>query len=107
MFLSNLSNHCKEQVSSLVLKNLASELKCKIKKDKEKTRRFTTTRKIFGQPIQAGVLVDVTLTNNTIVQVPSFVHQACERILLNVTTEGIFRRGGSTIRQKAIRVSIL
>ena len=106
MFLTDLNNQCKEQISTLVVKDLATELKFKIKKDKDKSRRFTTTKKIFGQPIQAVTLKQVTLNNNTSVQVPLFVHQACERILMNVTTEGIFRRGGSTVRQKAIRVRI-
>lgn len=50
-------------------------------------------------------LTDVVLANGGIVQVPQFVADACARILEHVDTEGIFRKAGSSLRQKEIKVS--
>lgn len=50
-------------------------------------------------------MTDVILANGNIVQVPLFVSDACQRILDNVKTEGLFRKAGSATRQREIRVS--
>lgn len=50
-------------------------------------------------------LTDVILANGRVVQIPMFVAEACNRILEQVATEGIFRKAGSFVRQKEIRVS--
>lgn len=50
-------------------------------------------------------LTDVILLNGGIVQVPRFIFDACQIILDNVSTEGLFRKAGSNMRQKEIRVS--
>ena len=106
MYYSELNSHCRDEISSLVIKDLYSTLKFKVKKEKPRKITANASNKIFGQPIQSNKLIDVTLENNSSVQIPIFVARACSRILEGVQTEGIFRRGGSQIRQKAIRVSI-
>lgn len=62
-------------------------------------------RRIFRMPLHLLELSDVILTNGIVVQIPTFVADACNRILEQVETEGIFRKAGSSIRQKEIRVS--
>lgn len=49
-------------------------------------------------------LTDVILINGGIVQVPRFISDACQIILDSVYTEGLFRKAGSNMRQKEIRV---
>ena len=49
-------------------------------------------------------LTDVILANGSITQVPLFVSDACQRILENVTVEGLFRKAGSTSRQREMKV---
>lgn len=38
-----------------------------------------------------------------LVEVPSFVVQSCQAILKNVQTEGLFRKAGSSCRQREIK----
>ncbi|GAB0100480.1 uncharacterized protein DMENIID0001_165280 [Sergentomyia squamirostris] len=63
-------------------------------------------KRIFQTPLHQLELVDVFLVRGSIVQVPRFVSDACQRILEQVTTEGLFRKAGSTARQKTIRSSL-
>jgi hypothetical protein len=56
-------------------------------------------------PLHALELTDVNLTSGGVVQVPVFVSDACQRILENVNTEGLFRKAGSAKRQQEIKVS--
>lgn len=61
--------------------------------------------KIFNtQPSQLE-LTDVVLTNGGITQIPVFVSDACQSILDQITTEGLFRKAGSTARQREIKVN--
>lgn len=48
---------------------------------------------------------DVVLTNGGITQIPVFVSDACQCILEQVTTEGLFRKAGSAARQREIKVT--
>lgn len=50
-------------------------------------------------------LTDVILANGKITQVPLFVSDACQRILDQVSTEGLFRKAGSAVRQREIKVN--
>lgn len=63
-------------------------------------------RLVFNVALDKLELTDVRLANGTITQVPLFVSDACERIIEQVTTEGLFRKAGSTARQREIRVSL-
>lgn len=60
--------------------------------------------KVFQVPLNQTELVDVVLTNGCIVQIPVFVADACQRIQEHIQTEGLFRKAGSTARQREIRV---
>lgn len=57
-------------------------------------------------PLAALELTDVVLASGGVVQIPKFVADACQRILEQVETEGLFRKAGSANRQKEIRVRI-
>jgi hypothetical protein len=48
----------------------------------------------------------VLLNCGTAVEVPSFVARACSYIKQHIKTEGIFRKAGSTSRQKELKVSV-
>lgn len=61
--------------------------------------------KIFNSHLSQLELTDVVLTNGCITQVPVFVSDACQSILEQVTTEGLFRKAGSAARQREIKVS--
>lgn len=62
-------------------------------------------RKIFNVPLDKIELTDVILKNG-ITQVPIFVADACQRILEQVQIEGLFRKAGSSARQREIRASL-
>lgn len=64
-------------------------------------------RRIFNVPLDKLEMTDVILANGGITQVPLFVSDACQRILEQVSTEGLFRKAGSTARQREIRVRIM
>lgn len=61
-------------------------------------------KKIFRMHLHLLELTDVILANGGIVQIPQFVADACQRILEHIETEGIFRKAGSSLRQKEIKV---
>lgn len=62
-------------------------------------------KRIFNVPLHTLELTDVILANGGIAQVPIFVSDACQRILEQVHTEGLFRKAGSSKRQQEIKVS--
>lgn len=49
---------------------------------------------------------EVTLSTGNVCEVPQFVVDATQRILEDVKVEGLFRKAGSAIRQKEIRVCV-
>lgn len=62
-------------------------------------------RKIFGLPLNKLDFTDVKLSNGLASRVPTFVSEACLRIMNHIEFEGLFRKAGSSSRQKEIRVS--
>lgn len=62
-------------------------------------------RKIFGLPLHKLDFVDVKLSNGSLTRVPNFVSDACSRVMEHIDVEGLFRKAGSSSRQKEIRVS--
>lgn len=50
---------------------------------------------------------NVILKSGATAKVANFIAEACDNVLRNVDTEGIFRRPGSASRQDEIMVSIL
>lgn len=49
-------------------------------------------------------MTDVIMANGSIIQIPRFVSDACQRILEQVGTEGLFRKAGSSARQRELKV---
>ncbi|XP_011295969.1 uncharacterized protein LOC105262494 isoform X2 [Musca domestica] len=94
-----------------LFKAVISELKSmgiKFFKEKLKATQKNTlvsgSKRIFRVPLHHLELCDVILANGSVVQIPKFVADATNRILEQVETEGIFRKAGSSLRQKEIRV---
>ncbi|XP_055586231.1 uncharacterized protein LOC129738931 [Uranotaenia lowii] len=63
-------------------------------------------KRIFNAPLHTLELTDVILANGRVAQVPLFVSDACQRILEQVNTEGLFRKAGSSKRQQEIKASL-
>lgn len=61
---------------------------------------------MFNVPLHHLQLETVILANGSYVEIPQFVSEASQRILDFVETEGIFRKAGSTARQKIIISSL-
>ncbi|XP_058055574.1 uncharacterized protein LOC131206984 [Anopheles bellator] len=97
----------KEELYSVVVSELRRH---NIKYRKEKTSKASQDkvkcRRIFNAPLHTLELTDVILANGGIVQIPLFVSNACQFILENVDTEGLFRKAGSSKRQRDIRTSL-
>ncbi|XP_037925102.1 rho GTPase-activating protein 11A-like isoform X2 [Hermetia illucens] len=104
MLLGDVLN--KDELSSLVIAEL-KEFGIKFRKEKKtKSAQEKCCRRIFRMPLAALELTDVVLASGGVVQIPKFVADACQRILEQVETEGLFRKAGSANRQKEIRVGL-
>lgn len=68
-------------------------------------KNWKCRQSIFRTPMCLLEQTDVVLANGRVVQIPTFVADACSRILEQVETEGLFRKAGSFSRQKEICVS--
>ncbi|XP_059611956.1 uncharacterized protein LOC132258599 [Phlebotomus argentipes] len=102
MFVNNIED--KDTLHTAVMKELREN---GIKYQKPKKRQMgqdkSGGRRIFHTPLHLLELTEVFLVNGSVVQVPHFVSDACQWILDQVTTEGLFRKAGSTARQKSMR----
>lgn len=99
--------HNKDELCTLVIDELKYfGVKCRRDKKKQSTATGINCRRIFRQPLHLLELTDVILVNGSVVQIPKFVADACNRILEQVETEGIFRKAGSSLRQKEIRTTL-
>ncbi|XP_061399458.1 uncharacterized protein LOC133335169 [Musca vetustissima] len=95
----------KEELRRHVISELKSlGIKCFKEKYKTSQNKVCDSKRIFRTPLHLLELCDVILANGSVVQIPKFVADATNRILEQVETEGIFRKAGSTLRQKEIRV---
>ncbi|XP_046804540.1 uncharacterized protein LOC111689385 isoform X2 [Lucilia cuprina] len=105
MDISDIRN--KDEFSEIVISELkAFGVKYQKEKKKKDIQNKTQRKNIFRTHLHLLDLTDVILANGRVVQIPSFVAEACNRILEQVETEGIFRKAGSFVRQKQIRVSL-
>lgn len=66
----------------------------------------TKSRKAFKVPLQNLPMQIVTLPSGQQLVVPKLVHELCSYIMSKVSTEGLFRKGGSKSRQNEIKVTI-
>lgn len=62
-------------------------------------------KRIFGVPLNNLEFTEVKLSSGALCRIPIFVSDACARIMDQIEVEGIFRKAGSQIRQKEIRVN--
>lgn len=62
-------------------------------------------QKIFGVSLKELEFTEEKLSNGSSCRIPIFVADACSRIMEHIEVEGLFRKAGSTVRQKEIRVS--
>ncbi|XP_065371031.1 uncharacterized protein LOC135963184 isoform X2 [Calliphora vicina] len=104
MNISDITN--KDEFSAIIINELKT-FGVKYQKEKKKKIQNKSCRKnIFRTHLHLLDLTDVILANGRVVQIPIFVAEACNRILEQVETEGIFRKAGSFVRQKEIRISL-
>lgn len=62
-------------------------------------------KKIFGVSLNNLEYTEVKLSNGAVCRIPIFISDACARIMEHIEVEGIFRKAGSQLRQKEIRVT--
>ncbi|KAI8116915.1 hypothetical protein FF38_02963 [Lucilia cuprina] len=105
MNISDIRNQ--DEFSEIVISELKTfGVKYQKEKKKKDIQNKAQRKNIFRTHLHLLDLTDVILANGRVVQIPSFVAEACNRILEQVETEGIFRKAGSFVRQKQIRVSL-
>ncbi|XP_047466738.1 rho GTPase-activating protein 11A isoform X2 [Mugil cephalus] len=61
----------------------------------------SNTTKVFGVPLES-----LPYYNMECGRVPSFLVDACMKVLAHVETEGLFRKSGSVVRLKALRAKL-
>nr|XP_018899586.1 PREDICTED: uncharacterized protein LOC109032092 [Bemisia tabaci] len=82
-------------------------VKSSLKKLNSKSNLTTVSKKIFNTPISHLDRQPVLLRHSgAIVHIPSFLINACNHLRSDLTVEGIFRKAGSTIRQKEIKTRL-
>uniref|UniRef100_A0A182Q5S1 Rho-GAP domain-containing protein n=1 Tax=Anopheles farauti TaxID=69004 RepID=A0A182Q5S1_9DIPT len=105
VLINDLDN--KEELYAVLLDELRkSGIKYRKEKNSKASQEKPKCKRIFKTPLHALELTDVLLANGGIVQIPVFVSNACQFILENVDTEGLFRKAGSTKRQAEIRTGL-
>ncbi|XP_055523946.1 uncharacterized protein LOC129717797 [Wyeomyia smithii] len=105
IFINEIEN--KEEIANVIISELREHgikyrKEKRIKVGQEKNR----CKKIFNVPLHTLELTDVILANGYVAQIPAFVSNACQRVLEQIKTEGLFRKAGSAKRQQEIKASI-
>uniref|UniRef100_A0A182VXF9 Rho-GAP domain-containing protein n=1 Tax=Anopheles minimus TaxID=112268 RepID=A0A182VXF9_9DIPT len=105
VLINDLDN--KEELYAVLQEELRkSGIKYRKEKSSKASNEKPKCKRIFKTPLHALELTDVLLANGGIVQIPLFVSNACQFILENVDTEGLFRKAGSTKRQQQMKASL-
>uniref|UniRef100_A0A182R379 Rho-GAP domain-containing protein n=1 Tax=Anopheles funestus TaxID=62324 RepID=A0A182R379_ANOFN len=105
VLINDLDN--KDELYAVLQEELRkSGIKYRKEKNSKASNEKPKCKRIFKTPLHALELTDVLLANGGIVQIPLFVSNACQFILENVDTEGLFRKAGSTKRQQQIKASL-
>lgn len=122
MLMNDVDNQ--EDLHSIVIKNLRNVgVKYRSKKNNKKVQvrgwknreifllfyltfqdDIVFNNKIFNKPLNCLQLHTVKLDKNVSIQIPQLVHELCSYISCSLETEGLFRKAGSTARQKEIKV---
>ncbi|XP_063216347.1 uncharacterized protein LOC134527529 isoform X2 [Bacillus rossius redtenbacheri] len=102
MYIFEVSN--KEDIKGIVVQNLRNlGIKHRIKKYDCATKNICQPGKVFGVSLVSLSTDAVFLNSGAIIEVPSLVLDACCRIRENIEMEGLFRKAGSSVRQKEIK----
>lgn len=97
----------KDELFNVIVSELRGHgIKYRKEKRNKTGQEKSRCKRIFNTPLHTLELTDVILANGGIAQVPLFVSDACQRILEQVNTEGLFRKAGSSKRQQEIKSSI-
>lgn len=105
MLINDVEN--KEELFKIIVSELRSHgIKYRKEKRSKPGQDKPRCRRIFNVPLHTLELTDVILANGGIAQVPLFVSDACQRILEQVHTEGLFRKAGSSKRQQEIKANL-
>lgn len=105
MLINDVEN--KEELYQTIVSELRSHgIKYRKEKRSKPGQDKPRCRRIFNAPLHTLELTDVILANGGIAQVPLFVSDACQRILEQVHTEGLFRKAGSSKRQQEIKANL-
>ncbi|KAG4075618.1 hypothetical protein HA402_003443 [Bradysia odoriphaga] len=108
MLIAEIANRA--ELSAVVTSELREIYGIKYRRDKIHHQKAQANklnhRKIFNTHLTQLELTDVVLTNGGITQIPVFVSDACQSILEQVTTEGLFRKAGSAARQREIKAHL-
>ncbi|KAL1400836.1 hypothetical protein pipiens_007099 [Culex pipiens pipiens] len=105
MLINDVEN--KEELFNIIVSELRSHgIKYRKEKRSKPGQDKLRCRRIFNVPLHTLELTDVILANGGIAQVPLFVSDACQRILEQVHTEGLFRKAGSSKRQQEIKANL-
>ncbi|XP_023705411.1 uncharacterized protein LOC111863376 isoform X2 [Cryptotermes secundus] len=109
MFISDVEGSHKEELYNIIVHDLRHVgVKHRIKKSTNKHSQCSKHGNvekagIFRVPLHHLDHEIVLLNCGTAVEVPSFVARACSYIKQHIETEGIFRKAGSTSRQKELK----
>ncbi|XP_059483231.1 uncharacterized protein LOC132201240 isoform X2 [Neocloeon triangulifer] len=104
MHIFSLEN--KETLMGYLEKELQRRLGVKastLRAKKSKKRYSTLKTRIFQRSLDALPKQPVLLKSGGVVDVPCFVVDLCQEIRKHLDTEGIFRKAGSSTRQKEIK----
>ncbi|KAJ6638641.1 Rho GTPase-activating protein 11A [Pseudolycoriella hygida] len=108
MLISDVAHRA--DVVAIVTNELRETYGIKYRRDKTQQKVLQANKinqgKIFNTHLAQLELTDVVLTNGGITQIPVFVSDACQSILEQVTTEGLFRKAGSAARQREIKAHL-
>ncbi|XP_069681730.1 uncharacterized protein [Periplaneta americana] len=109
MFISDVVWNNKEELYNVIINELRHiGLKHRIKKSigkySQHAKNGSAETRLFKVPLNhLENEVTLLLRCGTAVEVPSFVARACSYIKKHIETEGIFRKAGSTSRQRELK----
>lgn len=104
MFINDVLK--KEEIQCLAVGDLKTlGIKYRPKKSRQHTEE-AKSRKVFKRALNLLPVETVTLPSGQQLLVPKIVHELCSFIVMQIDTEGLFRKGGSKNRQNEIKLSL-
>ncbi|XP_046402105.1 uncharacterized protein LOC124168051 isoform X2 [Ischnura elegans] len=99
-----LRNAAIQELRKLGFKNILKQKRTRQKGEED--RKCGVRRRLFHVELHSLAHRIIALKSGVKTEVPSFVVEACEFIGENISTEGLFRKAGSNVRQKEIKASL-